>query len=420
MSLPQIETILTSPSYHARNNQLFPIISVGLQLDNGQVFWGDCRVTDGSGTHQDTQNIIEQSLAPRLRGQPVADFHDLCRLVDETMESYQYEEIIPQEGRPHQVADQSRRKLWQQLSQTVVAEPTRIVQAERPLPTALRYGISQAILQACAAHTQQPLTRFLTPADTTTQPELIVQAEDVSHAPLFPHVGGIRYTIQTKEPAKHLGQQGEKLQGYLRQLAQWLSRMATAGNHNHQPILYLEARGITGELYQNNLGRLLGMVYGLDLAVKPYKLYIVDPLSPAELEAEGNLLKETKSLINYLGFRKLEAQVGVSRPIQRLSDVQMWAEEKGADFICLRPHQLGTLSQLYQAADICHQAEIPFTVICHPRETNRTIQLLTAAGQATQASFLHLPSSTNLFLEVNRWQHEHRITAGINRLLQVH
>ncbi len=370
-----------------------------MQLTDGRTFWGDCPLgsqADGAKI----QKMVERLVASHLTGESVTDFYRICEQLSAIEEPYQYEEIVPDGERPA-VSDKNRRRLWQAMSGQDMSAPTRVVQSTRPLPRDLRYAVSLALLQASAAVNDSPLSVYLTQQTAAPLPQIITRAEDVAHAPLFMQVGGVRYTIQSSDPALQLGAQAEKLQGFMRQLALWISRMGTAGQTDHAPVLYLEANGALGKLYERNLGKILGAILGLEGAVKPYQLYIVDPL---DYDTAEDQLTQTAELRDYLRFRQLKTQIVASAGVESADDVLTWVAKKGAHVLCLRPRIFGEMSQLFRAAELCHAAEMPFVLSSSPRITSHNLELLTAVSQTLRPAFFRVPPSMNLFLQVDRWR----------------
>jgi methylaspartate ammonia-lyase len=66
-----------------------------------------------------------------------------------------------------------------------------------------------------------------------------------------------------------LGKTGELLQRFVRQWRQ-------AHNDDYRPALYLDLGGALGQLTGHNMGRLLGLLYGLKQVVEPFP-WGVDP-----------------------------------------------------------------------------------------------------------------------------------------------
>lgn len=153
----------TTPGFRAVREPA-EAVSVGLVLDNGLVAWGDCLgVSYGAAAgrdpvfrYQDGLNTIVDVVGPALVGQTLESFRSLSSQLDELTEVVEVE--VPPEPSPDRqgTVGLSRRDLLAapiraiRSPQEVKVPPLDMMDVERPLHSAVCYGVSQALLEAVA------------------------------------------------------------------------------------------------------------------------------------------------------------------------------------------------------------------------------------------------------------------------------
>ena len=196
-------------------------ISVMLVLENGDIGWGDCAAVQYSGAGgrdplflaRDFIPIIEKYIKPVLVGREADSFRDLCRDM----------EAIQVEG--------------------------------KRLHTAVRYGVSQAILDAVAkashrlmcevvadeygcAVSDHPIAIFTQSGDARydNADKMIIKRADVMPHALINHIDKI-------------GHQGEVLADYVRWLANRIRSLS--GDPDYLPVLHIDTYGMVGAVFGN-------------------------------------------------------------------------------------------------------------------------------------------------------------------------
>ncbi len=198
-------------------------ISILLCLRDGQVAYGDCAAVQYSGAGgrdplflaKDFIPLLEREITPKLRGRGLTSFRELAQEFD----------------------------LLQQAN-------------GQKLHTALRYGLTQALLDAVAK------SKHLTMAEVIAQEYgTKLSTEPV---PIFCQTGDERYSNADKAILKHaqvlphglinnvatkLGRQGEILLEYI----SWLSaRVNALGGSAYRPVLHLDVYGTIGIAFDND------------------------------------------------------------------------------------------------------------------------------------------------------------------------
>lgn len=356
------------------------VLSVALVLDeslpdSGQrprVAWGDCvsvAYPAKSGREpvfraEAGLETIRHVVAPVLQGLELTSFRALSAQIDALTERVQ----VPKPAQPQPQAERSeglsRRalitapaKLLRATQEKNAAAETIVV--ERPLHAALRYGLSQALLQAMA------LVRG------TTMAEVIAAEWDLSIAdaviPIHAQSGSERYYNAEKMIARRvaslphalvddipgqLGLDGTGLTRYIRWLAE---RIAELGGKDYQPVIHLDVHGALAQICGDHLGRMLGLLYAWETAAQPYRLRIE---SPMVLDSRSAQIEMMKTLRNYVSLRKMRVQLVADEWANTLDDICAFVEAGAADMIQIKMPDLGGLHNVVEAGLACKRGGV--------------------------------------------------------------
>ena len=246
-------------------------VSVLLVLDNGGVAVGDCAAVQYSGAGgrdplflgKNFVPFLEKHIKPLLEGRTVNTF----------LANARYFDALEVEG--------------------------------KRLHTAIRYGLTQALLDATA------LSRNITKAEVILDEyQLPLVAEAV---PLFGQSGDDRYAAVDKMLLKgvdalphglinnvpdKLGYKGEKLEEYIRWLVARVEKLRT--NPDYKPSLHIDVYGTIGLIFDQDANRVADYIAGLEKAAGPLDLYIEGPVDAgskdAQIEELGKITRRLKQL----------------------------------------------------------------------------------------------------------------------------
>ncbi len=247
-------------------------VSVLLVLENGAVAVGDCAAVQYSGAGgrdplflgANFAPVLDRHLRPLLEG----------REVDAFLANARYFDTLEIEG--------------------------------RRLHTAIRYGLTQALLDAAA------LARNVTKAEVILDEYgLPLVAEPV---PLFGQSGDDRYAAVDKMLLKgvdalphglinnvpdKLGHKGEKLEEYIRWLVARVEKLRT--RPDYKPSLHIDVYGTIGLIFDQDAARVADYVAGLERAAGPLDLYIEGPVDAGGKEAQIEELDKITRRLAQLG-----------------------------------------------------------------------------------------------------------------------
>jgi methylaspartate ammonia-lyase len=350
-------------------------VSVGLVLDDGRVAWGDCLAVEFSGKAgrhplfraQEGLATIQETVAPALRGRELKSFRELAAEIDSSVESVIENRPVPPPEQDvvsnEEAKTLSRRELFGLLrpseEEPSTEEEIEEVVVERGLHTAVRYGVSQALLAAAA------LARGVTMAEVVAQEyDLPLPGQPVAiHAQcgadryagadkmIARRVASLPHTLVDNIP-EHLGDDGQILVRY----AQWLrDRIPQLASDSYRPTIHLDVHGGLGEIYEKNLGKILGYLYRLELAAAPYPLRVE---SPVIMDSRQHQIEALKTLREYIQTRKMRVTLVADEWANTLEDIQAFLAAQAVDMIQIKMPDLGSVHNSIEAVLSCRSAGV--------------------------------------------------------------
>jgi len=406
-----------------RVREVSEAVSVGLVLDDGQVAWGDCVAVEFSGKAgrapvfrtQEGLSTIRRAVAPLLQGREVTSFRQLAEEVDSLVESVEVIRPLPQSTgmtrRDLLTAGMTRRDLLtapaRLLRDAQAAQeeekktiPTERIIVERRLHTAVRYGVSQALLKAVA------LVRGVTMAEVIVE-EWNLPLPD-SPVPIHAQCGADRYAGADKMIARRyagadkmiarrvaslphtlvdnipeqLGEDAVVLTRY----ARWLkARIQELGGQDYRPTIHLDVHGTLGQIFDNELGHVLGQLYALELAVQPYPLRVECPVLMENREAQ---IETMKTLREYVRFRKMNLQLVADEWANTLDDIRAFVDAQAADMIQIKMPDLGSVHNSVEAVLACKAGGVGAFLGGSCAETDLSARVSVHVALATQPDII--------------------------------
>ena len=378
------------------------VVTVGLELDDGHVAWGDCvAVADNSTADRDPLfrakeglASIQQVVAPVLQGQDLTSFRSLTAEVDALTESVEVTRPSPPQPKDGHEQGVTRRALLTapvRALQAARGEDARTEQVtvERRLHSAVRYGVSQALLQAVA------LTRGVTMAEVIAEEWGLPQPD--APIPIHARSGRERYYdaermivrrvaslphAQVEDIPDQLGQDGSKLTRYIR----WLGdRIGQLGGVDYRPTIHLDLNGALGQIHDNHLGRMLGQLYAWESAVQPYMLRIESPMILGSREAQ---IEAMGTLREYIRLRKMTVQLVADEWANTLDDIRAFVDAGAADMIQIKMPDLGSVHNAVDAVLACHAGDVEAFLGGSHAETDISARASVHVALATRPAIL--------------------------------
>lgn len=351
-SVPLSERYTTPSSTHGFNflREVGEAVSVGLVLSDGRIAWGDCvGVAYGGKAGRDpvfrsqrALQDVDTILAPFLVGKPVDVFREIapaCERIDVSL--------------------------------------------------ALRYGVSQALLNAAA------LLRGKSPTQIICE-EWDLPLPDKAAA-LHAQSGSERYHTVDKMIARRidslphglvddipeqLGEKGERLVAY----ARWISlRLVRLGIPTYQPAIHLDVHGAIGQLLNHDATRILELLEELQKAADPYRLRMESVLIA---ESRGKQMALLDQLRDMLRSRKISVDLVADEWANTLEDIKAFADSQCCDMIQVKMPDLGGLQNSIDAVLYCHKRSIQTLLGGSCNETDISSRLTAHVALATQPTLV--------------------------------
>lgn len=326
-------------------------ISVQIVLEDGQVAFGDCAAVQYSGAGgrdplflaEDFIKVLKAHVEPVFAGKEVTSFREMTKQLEE----------IKVDG--------------------------------KLLHTAIRYGFSQAILDAVAKANKMQMCEVVAKEyGTQVQKEIIpifTQSGDdrygnadkmiMKRASLLPHA--LINHVETK-----LGKNGEILADYIKWLA---ARIPELGGADYKPVIHIDVYGTIGQAMGNN--NYEGMsAYLAELAkiAAPFQLYIEGPMDAGDRESQMIALRD---LTKMLDDKKIPVKLVADEWCNTLEDIKYFADNKAGHIIQIKTPDLGSVHNTAEAVLYCVEKGVGAYQGGTCNETDRSSQVCAQVAMAT-------------------------------------
>ena len=327
-------------------------ISVMIVLEDGQVAYGDCAAVQYSGAGgrdplflaEDFIPVIEEHIKPFLIGKEADSFKGLSEAV----------EAITVDG--------------------------------KRLHTAIRYGVTQALLDAVAKAKHKVMAEVVAEEYGTK----VLDKE----IPIFTQSGDYRYENADKMILKgaavlphalinnvetKLGKDGSILKKYV----EWLrDRVKHLGGEEYMPTFHIDVYGTIGAAFGvDNYTAMADYIQTLEEAAKPFKLRIEGPMDAEEREKQMVCLA---GLTAELDKRGSTVELVADEWCNTLEDIKYFADNKAGHMIQIKTPDLGGINNIVEAVLYCKEKGIGAYQGGTCNETDRSAQICVNCAMATQ------------------------------------
>ena len=319
-------------------------ISVMIILEDKQIAYGDCAAVQYSGAggrdplflSKDFIPIIESKVKPILIGKEANNFRELCELIED------------------------------------------IKINNKKIHTAIRYGVTQAILDAVSKSTKRLMCQVIEDEYNTNISNEII--------PIFAQSGDGRYENVDKMIIKEvqvlphglinnvkekLGYNGEKLEEYVL----WLKNriLDIRRNKDYNPIIHVDVYGTLGVIFGNdNYEEIVRYLDKLSEVAKPFKLRIEGPIDMEDREKQMIALRELRKLIDE---KNIDVEIVADEWCNTLEDIKYFAENNAGHMIQIKTPDLGGVNNIVEAILYCKEKGIGAYQGGTCNETDRSSQV---------------------------------------------
>jgi methylaspartate ammonia-lyase len=330
-------------------------ISVMLLLDDGQMAFGDCVdviLTGVAGRDplfraEPHLRFLRTTMRELLRARPVDRFRELAEEVD------------------------------------------RLVHDGRPLHTALRYGVTQALLHAAALANHCTMAEIVSReygCEIAAAPIPILASchkEDVQmidrmilkRVELLPHA-----SFQQVE--RDIGLEGEKLIAYAEGVVR---RIREIGDPDYRPRIHLDVYGTIGELFGSDIDAIARYLGRLETAVRPHELLLESFVIAKSREAQIDVFRALRSAITR---QSGQTKIIVDEWCNTLDDIKAFADAGAADYAQIKTPDLGGINNAIEAVLYAREKGMGCCLGGSGNETDQSARITAQIGLACQPDFL--------------------------------
>lgn len=295
-------------------------VSVMFVLENGEIAYGDCAVAQyaASGgreippTAEALIEVIEKDVIHLFEGKDIKEFRKTAEDFD------------------------------------------RLIVEGHRLPSPIRYGVTQAILETVAIDKGVTMAEVIM-EEYGIEPELKAvrinaQSGDerytnvdkmiLKEAGMIPH--GLINNVETK-----FGKDGEIILEY----AKWvINRIKDIGDPNYKPAIRYDVYGCGSKAFDNDLDKVVEWLLKMDEVCKPYQTFIEMPI---DLKSNEKQLEGMKYLRKKLDEAGSNLKLIIDEYANTLEEIKQWVDEKGADMIQVKTIDLGGINNIVEAVLYC-------------------------------------------------------------------
>ena len=328
-------------------------VSVLFVLDNGIVAHGDCAAVQYSGAGgrdplflaKDFIPVIEQYIVPLYKGRDITSFRELADIVDK--------DVNPSTHKPYH--------------------------------TAIRYGVTQACLDAVAKNSLKLMAEVVAKEYNTRVA--------VAPVPIFSQTGDDRYANADKMIMKgvdvlphglfnnvqdKLGSQGEKLSEYISWLVKRIVSLSPFCGYT--PVLHCDVYGTIGVAFNNDFEKIADYLGTLARAAGIFKLRIEGPVDMGGKEAQIEGLSAIRELTDKKG---IPVEIVADEWCNTLEDIRDFCTHKAGHMAQIKTPDLGGINNSIEAVLYCKTHGMGAYLGGSCNETNRSGEVCAHIAMAT-------------------------------------
>jgi len=328
-------------------------VSVMLELEDGQIAYGDCAAVQYSGTDGRDPLFLASEFIP------VIEKHISGHLIGTEMDSF--------------------RALTKSLEEIRVAG--------KPLHTAVRYGVSQAILDAVAKSKKKLMCEIVAEEYGTDVATQII--------PIFTQTGDNRYTNADKMILKaadilphglinnvgsKLGKDGEKLLEYVAWLRDRVLKLRPY--ESYSPVFHIDVYGTIGLIFGNdNYSAMADYLERLAETARPFRLRIEGAMDAGGRERQMTALRELTALVDARG---IPVGIVADEWCNTLEDIRYFADNRAGHMIQIKTPDLGSVHNVAEAVLYCKERGVGAYQGGTCNETDRSAQVCVHVAMAVK------------------------------------
>ncbi len=328
-------------------------ISVMLLLENGVIAHGDCAAVQYSGAGgrdplflaENFIPIIQKHIAPLLEGREISTFKEMAAIVDKG--------VNPETGKVYH--------------------------------TAIRYGVTQALLDAVAKSKGKLMAHVVAEEYGTSIADKMVN--------IFTQSGDDRYNNADKMIIKaanvlphalfnnveeKVGRNGEKIKEYITWLRDRIGKLLPY--EGYKPVLHIDVYGTLGIVFNNDFEAIAKYIGELAELAKPYHLRVEGPVDMGAKDAQIEGLAAIRKIMDDRGIK---AEIVADEWCNTFEDIVEFTQHKAGHMIQIKTPDLGGINNSIEAVLYCNTHGINSYLGGTCNETNRSAEVCAHVAMAT-------------------------------------
>ncbi len=327
-------------------------ISVMFILSDGQIAYGDCAAVQYSGTGgrdplflaENFIPIIEEKIKPMYVNKEITNFKTMAEQVDKYIDPV----------------------------------------TEKKFHTAIRYGVTQAILDCVAK------------ANKTTMAKIVAKEynQEISSSliPIFSQSGDDRYLNADKMILKgaqvlphglinnisKLGEKGENLLEYIKWLRERIIKLKA--QEDYHPTIHLDVYGTIGNIFDNDYNKIADLFAEYEKAAHPFTLRIEGPIDLGSRQAQIEGLAELRRIVDERGIK---VEIVADEWCNTFEDIKLFTEYKAGHMAQIKTPDLGGINNSIEAVIYCKEHGMGAYLGGTCNETERSAQVCANIAMAT-------------------------------------
>ncbi len=329
-------------------------ISIMIILEDGTVALGDAAAVQYSGAggrdplflSAEGIETINEFIKPLLIGKDVSTFRELAEMIDHLLVN------------------------------------------DKPLHTALRYGLTQALLDATAKANKMTMAEVV-------RKEYDITSTEYNRIPMFAQTGDDRYNnvdkmiIKEVEVMPHalinhvetkLGREGQLLKEYVSWLRGRVLQFRT--NQNYMPIFHIDVYGTIAVIFNNDLEKVYQYLCELEELAAPFTLRIEGPADTGDRQGTMEFLANLTKMIDE---NNRTVELVADEWCNTLEDVKYFADNKAGHMLQVKTPDLGGVNNIIEALLYCQSKNIGAYSGGTCNETNISAEVTTNIAIACNA-----------------------------------
>lgn len=329
-------------------------ISVQLILENDDFGIGECAAVQYSGTGgrdplflaDDYIPFIEEHIVPLLIGEELTDFKTLAE---------KYDRLKINSNRLH---------------------------------TAIRYGLTQALLSTFSAYKKVTMAEVI-------RESYHIDSDVYEPVPIFTQSGDERYDGVDKMILKEadviphglinnidekLGRQGELLKAYV----EWMRNrvLKYRVRDDYLPVIHVDVYGTIGIAFDNDMVRIIEYLIDLEETAKPLKIRVEGPIDAGNKEDTIMYLAQITDLLEK---KDSKLEIVADEWCNTLEDIKDFADARAGHMLQIKTPDLGGVNNIVEAILYCNEKRIGSYSGGTCNETNISAQITTNIAIACKA-----------------------------------